>query len=69
MFKSAISLLTLGSFLYLQLVFDELMERQREKEEKEAKKRQRLADNFSDLLYSIKVFWCCFKLDRYARLY
>ncbi|CAA6667105.1 unnamed protein product [Spirodela intermedia] len=37
-----------------KLIFDELMERQREKEEKEAKKRQRLADNFSDLLYSIK---------------
>ncbi|CAL9760367.1 unnamed protein product, partial [Musa acuminata subsp. burmannicoides] len=37
-----------------QLVFDELLERLREKEEKEAKKRQRLADNFSDLLYSIK---------------
>uniref|UniRef100_A0A1D1XH56 Pre-mRNA-processing factor 40 A n=1 Tax=Anthurium amnicola TaxID=1678845 RepID=A0A1D1XH56_9ARAE len=37
-----------------KLVFDELMERLREKEEKEAKKRQRLADNFSDLFYSIK---------------
>ncbi|XP_073112441.1 pre-mRNA-processing protein 40A isoform X1 [Elaeis guineensis] len=40
----------------MKLVFDELLERLREKEEKEAKKRQRLADNFSDLLYSIKVF-------------
>ncbi|PKA60788.1 Pre-mRNA-processing protein 40A [Apostasia shenzhenica] len=38
----------------LKLVFDELLERQIEKEEKEAKKRQRLADNFLDLLYSMK---------------
>ncbi|KAL6010577.1 hypothetical protein ACLOJK_001011 [Asimina triloba] len=38
----------------LKLVFDELIERLREKEEKEAKKRQRLADDFFDLLYSIK---------------
>ncbi|KAK9097127.1 hypothetical protein Sjap_022624 [Stephania japonica] len=38
----------------LKLVFDELLERIKEKEEKEAKKRQRLAEDFSDLLYSIK---------------
>ncbi|XP_042470246.1 pre-mRNA-processing protein 40A-like [Zingiber officinale] len=38
----------------LKLAFDELLERLQEKEEKEAKKRQRLADSFSDLLYSIK---------------
>jgi hypothetical protein len=31
------------------------MERQREKEEKEAKKRQRLKEKFADLMYSIKV--------------
>ncbi|KAG6523035.1 hypothetical protein ZIOFF_020194 [Zingiber officinale] len=42
------------SEISLKLVYDELLERLREKEEKEAKKRQRLADNFSDLLYSIK---------------
>ncbi|KAG0502112.1 hypothetical protein HPP92_002184 [Vanilla planifolia] len=42
------------SDINLKLVFDELIERQREKEEKEAKKRQRLADNFSDLIYSVK---------------
>lgn len=41
--------------LCFQLLFDELLERLKEKEEKEAKKRQRLADDFSDLLYSIKV--------------
>ncbi|KAF6136898.1 hypothetical protein GIB67_018937 [Kingdonia uniflora] len=35
-------------------VFDELMERIKEKEDKESKKRQRLADDFYDLLYSIK---------------
>lgn len=38
----------------LKLVFEELLERVKEKEEKEAKKRQRLSDDFSDLLYSIK---------------
>ncbi|KAI0499429.1 hypothetical protein KFK09_020332 [Dendrobium nobile] len=42
------------SEINLKLVFDELLERQKEKDEKEAKKRQRLVDNFSDLLYSIK---------------
>ncbi|XP_064973530.1 pre-mRNA-processing protein 40A-like isoform X1 [Musa acuminata AAA Group] len=42
------------SEINLKLVFDELLERVREKEDKDAKKRQRLADNFSDLLYSIK---------------
>ncbi|XP_058769597.1 pre-mRNA-processing protein 40A-like isoform X2 [Vicia villosa] len=38
----------------LKLVFEELLERAREKEEKEAKKRKRLADAFFHLLYSIK---------------
>lgn len=40
----------------LQLAFDELLERVKEKEEKEAKKRKRLADEFFDLLCSIKVY-------------
>lgn len=38
----------------LKLMFDELLERAREKEEKEAKKRKRLADAFFHLLYSTK---------------
>ncbi|KAK9941780.1 hypothetical protein M0R45_007474 [Rubus argutus] len=38
----------------LMLVFDELMERVREKEEKEAKRRKRLADDFFRVLSSIK---------------
>ncbi|XP_028767229.1 pre-mRNA-processing protein 40A isoform X2 [Neltuma alba] len=38
----------------IKLVFDELLERAREKEEKEAKKRKRLADDFFHMLYSIK---------------
>ncbi|XP_038680859.1 pre-mRNA-processing protein 40A-like isoform X3 [Tripterygium wilfordii] len=38
----------------LKLILDELLERVREKEEKEAKKRKRLADDFRDLLHSIK---------------
>ncbi|KAF9621522.1 hypothetical protein IFM89_022540, partial [Coptis chinensis] len=40
--------------MLLQLAFDELLERVKEKEEKEAKKQQHLADDFTDLLYSIK---------------
>jgi flagellar biosynthesis/type III secretory pathway M-ring protein FliF/YscJ len=39
----------------LKLLFEELLERAKEKEEKEAKKRQRLADDFTNLLYSFKV--------------
>jgi len=39
----------------LQLIFEELLERAKEKEEKEAKKRQRLADEFTNLLYTFKV--------------
>ncbi|KAL5855269.1 hypothetical protein ACOSQ4_005071 [Xanthoceras sorbifolium] len=42
------------SDVHLKLIFDELVERAKEKEEKEAKKRKRLADEFSDLLHSIK---------------
>ena len=42
-------------FTCLQMVFDELLERAREKEEKEAKKRKRLGDDFLNLLQSIKV--------------
>ncbi|XP_024972688.1 pre-mRNA-processing protein 40A isoform X3 [Cynara cardunculus var. scolymus] len=38
----------------LQLVFEDLLERAKEKEEKEAKKRQRLAKDFTELLYDIK---------------
>lgn len=40
---------------FLQLVYKELLEKLRDKEEKEAKRRQRLADNFSNLLWSAKV--------------
>ena len=42
----------------LQLVFEDLLERVKEKEEKEAKKRQRLAEDFSDKLRTIKVSYC-----------
>ncbi|XP_022941975.1 pre-mRNA-processing protein 40A-like isoform X1 [Cucurbita moschata] len=38
----------------LKLIFDELLERAREKEEKEAKKRKRLGDDFFSLLCSFK---------------
>ncbi|XP_021714834.1 pre-mRNA-processing protein 40A-like isoform X1 [Chenopodium quinoa] len=56
-FKSSISP-ELGSPLIsdinLKLVFEEQLERIKEKEEKEAKKRQRLLDDFTDLLRSLK---------------
>ncbi|KAJ4797746.1 Pre-mRNA-processing protein 40A [Rhynchospora pubera] len=42
------------SDINLKLIFEELMERQKEKEEKEMKKKQRLKEKFADLLYSIK---------------
>lgn len=37
-----------------KLIFDDLLERAKEKEEKEAKKRKRLADDFSNFLHAIK---------------
>ena len=40
----------------LKLLYEELVERAKEKEEKEAKKQQRLADDFTNLLYTIKVY-------------
>ncbi|XP_062200912.1 pre-mRNA-processing protein 40A-like [Phragmites australis] len=42
------------SLINIKLIYDDQIERLREKEQKEAKKRQRLGENFSDLLYSIK---------------
>lgn len=41
----------------MQLVFEDALERAKEKEEKEAKKRRRLADDFTDLLHSTKVLF------------
>lgn len=40
----------------MKLVYEDLLERAKEKEEKEAKRRQRLADDFSGLLHTFKVF-------------
>lgn len=45
----------LFSFSIVKLVYEELLDRAKEKEEKEAKKRQRLADEFTKLLYTFKV--------------
>ncbi|KAJ6675961.1 PRE-MRNA-PROCESSING PROTEIN PRP40 [Salix viminalis] len=42
------------SDINLKLLYEELVERAKEKEEKEAKKQQRLADDFTNLLYTIK---------------
>ncbi|CAN0920829.1 Pre-mRNA-processing protein 40A [Linum grandiflorum] len=38
----------------LQMIYEELLERAKEKEEKEAKRRKRLANDFLNLLHSIK---------------
>ncbi|XP_059070272.1 uncharacterized protein LOC131049460 isoform X2 [Cryptomeria japonica] len=56
-FKSSIGEvydLAAASNTNLKLVFEELLEQAKEKEEKEGKKRQRLANDFMDLLYSVK---------------
>lgn len=56
-FKSAVSeeaTCKTISEINLKLLFEELLERAKEKEEKEAKKRQRLADDFTNLLYTLK---------------
>ncbi|XP_073223341.1 pre-mRNA-processing protein 40A isoform X2 [Cicer arietinum] len=42
------------SEINLKLLYEELLERAKEKEEKEAKKRQRLADDFTNVLYTLK---------------
>ncbi|MED6197708.1 hypothetical protein PIB30_059195 [Stylosanthes scabra] len=42
------------SEINLKLLFEDFLERAKEKEEKEAKKRQRLADDFTNLLYTFK---------------
>ncbi|KAI5563702.1 hypothetical protein POPTR_014G013100v4 [Populus trichocarpa] len=42
------------SDINLKLLYEELVERAKEKEEKEAKKQQRLADDFTKLLYTLK---------------
>ncbi|KAK3160963.1 hypothetical protein QOZ80_1BG0069460 [Eleusine coracana subsp. coracana] len=42
------------STINIKIIYDDQIERLREKEQKEVKKRQRLGENFSDLLYSIK---------------
>lgn len=56
-FKAAI-LEDIGSPLIsdtnLKIAYEELLERAKEKEEKEAKKRQRLADDFTKLLHTFK---------------
>jgi len=43
------------STINIKLIYDDQIERLKEKEQKDSKKRQRLGENFSDLLYSITV--------------
>ncbi|KAI4298591.1 hypothetical protein L6164_032131 [Bauhinia variegata] len=52
----------------LKIVFDELLERAREKEEKQTKKRKRLTDDFYHLLYSIKDITASSKWEDYEPL-
>ncbi|PHT69350.1 hypothetical protein T459_28837 [Capsicum annuum] len=47
----------------LKFVFEELLERAREKEEKEAKKRKRLADEFYELLHASKEITASLKWE------
>ncbi|PHT67175.1 hypothetical protein T459_31600 [Capsicum annuum] len=44
----------IGSVAQFQFFFEELLERAREKEEKEAKKHKRLADEFYEFLHASK---------------
>ncbi|KAL3580377.1 hypothetical protein D5086_018212 [Populus alba] len=53
----------------LKMVFDELLERAREKEEKEAKKRKRLADDFLNLLQSIKDITASSKWESFKEIF
>ena len=46
----------------LQFVFEDLLERVKEKEEKEAKLKKRAADDFNELLHTDKVrFWILYR--------
>ncbi|CAL0316327.1 unnamed protein product [Lupinus luteus] len=56
------------SEINLKLVFDELLERAREKEEKEAKKRKRHADDYFHLLCSTKDISASSKWEDYKPL-
>ena len=40
---------------FFQIVFDDLLDRAKEKEEKEAKKKKRIIDDFNELLHGEKV--------------
>ncbi|KAF2320795.1 hypothetical protein GH714_030849 [Hevea brasiliensis] len=53
----------------LKIVFDELLERAKEKEEKEAKKRKRLADEFLNLLHSMKEITASSKWETCKELF
>lgn len=57
------------SNINLQLVFEDLLERVKEKEEKEAKKRQRLAEDFSDKLRTIKEITASSEWDECKQLF
>ncbi|KAL9257450.1 Pre-mRNA-processing protein 40A-like protein [Drosera capensis] len=53
----------------LKLVFDDLLERAREKEEKEAKRRKRLRDEFFSLICSLKGLTASSQFEDYLPLF
>ncbi|KAJ4953294.1 hypothetical protein NE237_030126 [Protea cynaroides] len=71
-FKASISEIGVSrsiSDINLKLIFEELIARIKEKEEKEAKKRQLLADDFTDLLHSIKEITASSKWEESQSLF
>lgn len=56
-FLHTVPLDSLLIFYFLKLAYEDILERAREKEEKEAKKRLRIADDFHKLLHMFKVWW------------
>lgn len=68
-FKSTIEeTISAVSDINLQLVFEDLLEKAKEKEEKEAKKRQRLANDFTDMLSSMKEITASSRWEEFKEL-
>ncbi|XP_031281383.1 pre-mRNA-processing protein 40A [Pistacia vera] len=57
------------SDINFKLVYEELLDRAKEKEEKEAKKRQRLADDFTKLLYTYKEITSSSNWEEFKQLF
>ncbi|KAK9065674.1 hypothetical protein SSX86_015075 [Deinandra increscens subsp. villosa] len=70
-FKAAIEddIISSISDINVQLVFDDLVERAKEKEEKEIKKRQSLVKDFTELLYELKEITASSSWDECLQLF